>query len=63
MLPAASLYLFCICAWQCYCLDYYYLFIFSFKHMSEELGFLLIGFQQHSVSVSYYPGERDVEDH
>lgn len=31
--------------------------------MSEELGFLLIVFQQHAVSISYYPGERDNEDH
>lgn len=31
--------------------------------MSQELSFLLIGFQQHAVSVSYYPGERDNEDY
>lgn len=31
--------------------------------MSEELGFVVIGLQQRAVNVSYYPGERDNEDH
>lgn len=60
-LPAATLYLFCLCAWQCYCLIIIIILSLIQAHVGR-IRFSAYWFSA-ALRVSYYPGGRDNEDH